>query len=200
MSCSPWCACPNTVIAAAGTQIGRAVLGQQLVHMGVLADPQALMNEPAFLSRFNNVWADNADAISLQYAGMPRMHQYLPLFVVSAAAGTPALKTDYTRTGKRTLSGALADLTKSATRFFKNNVTDAALQVPIATHATTAHARQDGYDLLLANFIVASDKAVPYQRSLAHRLVGMQPSAAAPLTHCSCHCACWPRWRSARWR
>ena len=60
---------------AAGAQIGRTVLAQQLVRMGVLADPQALMHESTLLARFNNVWADNADAISLQYAGDARVFQ-----------------------------------------------------------------------------------------------------------------------------
>lgn len=40
---------------------------------------------------FKSMWADNADAMSLMYSG------------------TGALKTDFTRTGKRTLSGALQD-------------------------------------------------------------------------------------------
>ncbi len=41
---------------------------------------------------FRNVWADHADLLSLQYAG------------------TPALKTDFTRTGKRTARGMVGDL------------------------------------------------------------------------------------------
>lgn len=40
---------------------------------------------------FKNVWADNADAVSNQYSG------------------TGALKTDYTRTGKRSTMGLLND-------------------------------------------------------------------------------------------
>jgi len=53
------------------------------------------------------LWADNADAISRLYAG------------------TPALKGDFTRTGKRTKRGALDDGLNSVTRFYLNNFVDA---------------------------------------------------------------------------
>lgn len=59
----------------------------------------------------NLVWADNADICSLQYAG------------------TGALKTDYTRTGKRTQLGMLRDGLNSAIRYFKNNFADGFRQV-----------------------------------------------------------------------
>lgn len=62
------------------------------------------------------LWADNADAISRLYAG------------------TPALKGDFTRTGKRTKRGALDDGVNSVTRFYLNNFLDAD--------------RQEGMDLL----------------------------------------------------
>jgi midasin (ATPase involved in ribosome maturation) len=38
--------------------------------------------------------------------------------------GTPALKTDFTRTGKRTYRGAINDGINSVTRYFINNFTD----------------------------------------------------------------------------
>jgi len=47
---------------------------------------------------YRNVWADHADYISVQYAG------------------TGALKTDYTRTGKRTFYGLLQDGWNAANR------------------------------------------------------------------------------------
>jgi hypothetical protein len=55
---------------------------------------------------FRNSWADNADAMSMLYTG------------------TPALKTDFTRTGKRTMKGAAADGYNSVTRYYINNFTD----------------------------------------------------------------------------
>jgi hypothetical protein len=62
------------------------------------------------------LWADNADAISRLYAG------------------TPALKGDFTRTGKRTKRGALDDGMNSVQRYYLNNFLDAD--------------RQEGMDLL----------------------------------------------------
>jgi hypothetical protein len=38
--------------------------------------------------------------------------------------GTPALKTDFTRTGKRTHQGAINDGINSVTRYYINNFTD----------------------------------------------------------------------------
>jgi len=55
---------------------------------------------------FRNGWTNNADVMSYLYTG------------------TPALKTDFTRTGKRTMRGALDDGINSLTRYFINNFTD----------------------------------------------------------------------------
>ena len=44
---------------------------------------------------FRNIWTDNADRMSEMYSG------------------TPALKTDFTRTGKRTYKGMLSDASNS---------------------------------------------------------------------------------------
>lgn len=71
------------------------------------------------------VWADNADAISVAYSG------------------TGALKTDFTRTGKRTILGALKDLQNSTIRYFANNYTDGR--------------RQDSYDLFMGKFQLARE-------------------------------------------
>lgn len=57
------------------------------------------------------VWADHANEISIAYSG------------------TGALKTDFTRTGKRTKVGALEDGYKSVMRYIKNNFFDGARQV-----------------------------------------------------------------------
>nr|CEL70186.1 TPA: Phosphatidylinositide phosphatase SAC1 [Neospora caninum Liverpool] len=55
---------------------------------------------------FRNLWTDNADALSLLYSG------------------TPALKTDFTRTGVRSRWGALSDARNSLIRYFLNNFFD----------------------------------------------------------------------------
>ena len=57
-------------------------------------------------------------------------------------AGTPALKTDFTRTGKRTLAGMASDLHNSAVRYYKNNFSDGF--------------RQDAIDVFLGNYVVSS--------------------------------------------
>lgn len=59
---------------------------------------------------FRNFWADHADALSLLYSG------------------TPALKTDFTRTGKRTIRGMLNDGKTSVIRYFINNFLDGETQ------------------------------------------------------------------------
>lgn len=68
----------------------------------------------------NMAWAENADTLSIQYAG------------------TPALKTDFTRTGKRTRTGMINDGVNSLTRYISNNFCD--------------DYRQDAIDLFLGTF------------------------------------------------
>ena len=61
---------------------------------------------PDFWARHSSLWADNGDALSKIYAG------------------TGALKSSFTRHGKMSLAGALADARKSATRLYMNNFMD----------------------------------------------------------------------------
>lgn len=68
-----------------------------------------------FWSRHANLWADNGDSLSKIYAG------------------TGALKSSFTRHGKMSLAGAIADVRKSATRLYHNNFTDKARQAIIDT-------------------------------------------------------------------
>lgn len=65
---------------------------------------------------------DNADFLSRQYAG------------------TKALKSDFTRTGKRSFDGLLADGMNSMKRYFKNNFEDGF--------------RQDSINLILGDYLV----------------------------------------------
>lgn len=57
------------------------------------------------------VWADHADAIATAYGG------------------SGALKSDFTRTNKRTRKGLVEDGIKSTLRYLKNNYFDGARQV-----------------------------------------------------------------------
>lgn len=66
-----------------------------------------------FLLRHSTLWADNGDALSKIYAG------------------TGALKSSFTRSGKMSIAGALADVRKSATRLYINNFEDKGRQQTI---------------------------------------------------------------------
>lgn len=90
-----------------------------LKKLNVLQINQSLEDQVSFENLFKNVWADNADVISTQYSG------------------TGALKTDFTRTGKRTKMGLFRDGLNSMTRYYKNNLADGF--------------RQDGIDLFQGN-------------------------------------------------
>ncbi|KAL9131869.1 MAG: hypothetical protein Q9217_000315 [Psora testacea] len=61
---------------------------------------------PDFWMKHSSIWADNGDALSKIYAG------------------TGALKSSFTRHGKMSLAGAIADARKSATRLYMNNFLD----------------------------------------------------------------------------
>lgn len=88
----------------------RKILHQQLFKLGVIQQPSGAPFEKFPINdlelAFRHVWTDNADAISILYTG------------------TPALKTDFTRTGKRSQAGALNDGQNSLTRYYINNFTD----------------------------------------------------------------------------
>jgi hypothetical protein len=88
----------------------RRVAHIQLFNLKVGSAPKGLPFEP-FKDReleqaFRNSWTDNADVMSLLYAG------------------TPALKTDFTRNMKRTYAGELNDGLNSITRYYINNFCD----------------------------------------------------------------------------
>lgn len=100
-------------------KIALKMFDSQLRLFKTVGDGFRLKDCPYYFDIFNNVWADNADALSIQYAG------------------TPALKTDFTRTGKRTYYGAVKDGLNSLTRYVSNNFLDSY--------------RQEAIDLLLGN-------------------------------------------------
>ncbi|KAL3860478.1 hypothetical protein ACJMK2_010600 [Sinanodonta woodiana] len=102
--------------------LAKVTLEEQLMRLGVLEGNEKLFDFKQFNDVFNNLWADNADVISIQYAG------------------TGALKTDFTRIGKRTKWGLLMDGWNSVVRYFKNNFSDGF--------------RQDAIDLFLGNHVV----------------------------------------------
>lgn len=101
--------------------LGRDSLNRQLVDLRILPPGETFTTaDPAFELLFRNLWADNADAVS------------------SAYAGTGAMKTDMTRMGIRTRSGALRDAQVAITRYCRNNFMDGP--------------RQDAFDLFLGAY------------------------------------------------
>lgn len=66
-----------------------------------------------FWMRHSSLWADNGDSLSKIYAG------------------TGALKSSFTRHGKMSLSGAVADMRKSVQRIYHNNFVDPSRQITI---------------------------------------------------------------------
>lgn len=105
------------------SMLARRSLTHVLIKLGILSSGASIeRSSPGLEVLFKNVWADNADMISTQYSG------------------TGALKTDFTRTGKRTKWGLVKDGLNSLARYYKNNFSD-------------GH-RQDSFDLFLGNYVV----------------------------------------------
>ena len=104
--------------------LAKKVLNEQLVMLNVLNTYDSIESCAEFYSVFRNVWADNGDTMSIQYAG------------------TGALKSDFTRKGKRTYFGMLRDINNSIFRYFINNFYDGF--------------RQDSIDVVLGNYEVKS--------------------------------------------
>ncbi|XP_063433783.1 phosphatidylinositide phosphatase SAC2-like [Mytilus trossulus] len=96
------------------TAIARIVMETQCRKLGLLPPEE---NLPHSCKRtFQQLWANNGDTISRQYAG------------------TAALKGDYTRTGERKLSGMMKDGVNSANRYylrFKDNFRQAAIDLTL---------------------------------------------------------------------
>lgn len=112
------------------SMLARWTLDRVFVDLGLLARGETFASaDPDFEFLFRNVWADNADTVSRAYAG------------------TGAMKTDITRTGKRTKAGALADGRIAVTRYYLNNFRDGP--------------RQDAYDLFLGAYLPATAAVGP---------------------------------------
>mmetsp|Transcript_34815 Transcript_34815/g.88218 ORF Transcript_34815/g.88218 Transcript_34815/m.88218 type:complete len:689 (-) Transcript_34815:380-2446(-) len=89
----------------------RKALEAVLVGKGLLAAGSTLPEAyPDVEAKFKILWADHGDAISTQYAG------------------TGAMKSGFTRTGKRTTMGVLDDGYKAVARYYLNNFQDGVKQ------------------------------------------------------------------------
>lgn len=115
------------------TNVVQSMLAKKSLHyvlskLGILFPGQTIEATVGLEMLFKAVWADNADMISIQYSG------------------TGALKTDFTRTGKRTKLGLMRDGINSLTRYYKNNFHDGF--------------RQDAIDLFLGNYKVQDGEGI----------------------------------------
>lgn len=135
------------------SMLARTNLQAVLARLGVLQDHMKVQHQVHFEALFKNVWADHADMISIQYTG------------------TGALKTDFTRTGKRTKLGLLEDGRRSLVRYYKNNFADGF--------------RQDSLDLFVGNHSVSPTEGVTHESPLAP-LKPDQRYLAAPLALALC--------------
>ncbi|THH12165.1 hypothetical protein EW145_g157 [Phellinidium pouzarii] len=104
----------------AQSAVAKWMLNRQLRDIGVFQEHESVDTYDDFMFHFRNMWADHGDYISKAYSG------------------TGALKTDFTRTGKRLYMGALADGVNSIMRYLKNNYFDGP--------------RQDGFDLFTGSW------------------------------------------------
>lgn len=117
--------------------IAHRIMDAALKVMGVLdSNPETCTAAkfPAFEKDFKNTWADHANALSQVYAG------------------SGALKTDYTRTGKRSKAGMVQDGVRALRRYVYQNFLDGQ--------------RQDGIDLFLGVVSVPKGSTGPRDLSV----------------------------------
>lgn len=124
------------------SMLGRWAMTRQLIDAGVLRPGETANDDREFEDLFRNIWADNADVVSKSYSG------------------TGALKTDFTRTGKRTRAGMLQDLNNSITRYVRNNFMDGP--------------RQDGFDVFLGTYLPSDSSFTNVQLFLDQRPLVIQ--------------------------
>ncbi|PFH46638.1 hypothetical protein AMATHDRAFT_69424 [Amanita thiersii Skay4041] len=107
----------NVVQAA----LAKWTLNKMLQNLGIIPEGAGVDDYEPFSKDFREIWADHGDGIARAYGG------------------SDALKSDYTRTNKRTRKGLLEDGYKSVIRYLKNNYFDGA--------------RQDAFDLVTGSYI-----------------------------------------------
>ncbi|CAI5931652.1 unnamed protein product [Closterium sp. NIES-64] len=120
----------------------RHVLEDELRQMGLLGKDERVAEHSDFDAKYKIMWADHGDDISTQYTG------------------TPALKGDYVRYGKRSPEGFLQDGVSAVMRYFFNNYTDGV--------------RQDGLDLVMGNYTVKQGAPSPFTRTGIERYTNLR--------------------------
>ncbi|EFJ19348.1 hypothetical protein SELMODRAFT_110950 [Selaginella moellendorffii] len=128
------------------TQATRRALEAQLQKIGFFKLQEKIEHHPCLEKHFNHLWADHGDEISIQYTG------------------TPALKGDFVRHGRRTISGFIQDGISALTRYYLNNFKDGA--------------RQDAMDLVAGHYVVTRGKPSPFPFGL-HEAITCMPLATS---------------------
>jgi hypothetical protein len=95
------------------TNYVQEVLCSIALRQFLAAHGSVMLNSPTLWAAHRELWADNGDRLSKTYAG------------------TGAINTSTTRTGKKTLAGLLSDATKSVGRAYINNFQDKGKQMAI---------------------------------------------------------------------
>ncbi|KAK0230560.1 inositol polyphosphate phosphatase [Armillaria fumosa] len=95
------------------TNFVQDILSRLTLEQYILLVRREWIHSHSLWSVHRELWAENGDALSRIYAG------------------TGALNTSFTRSGKRTLAGVLSDATKSVSRAYINNFQDKAKQTAI---------------------------------------------------------------------
>jgi len=114
--------------------LAKVNMEQVFRRMDIFRENEKVASHSDFEFLFKNIWADNGDIVSTEYSG------------------TGALKSDFTRTGKRTILGVLRDGYNSAVRYFKNNFFDGY--------------RQDAMDLFVGNYVASEKEGVQIKSPL----------------------------------
>lgn len=86
--------------------IARKMMELQLRRIGVFDAEETISSHPNFDENFKILWANHGDDVSIQYSG------------------TPALKGDFVRYGRRTFQGILNDGYNALARYYLNNFCD----------------------------------------------------------------------------
>ncbi|CAI9753324.1 unnamed protein product [Fraxinus pennsylvanica] len=110
------------------SMIGRKMLEFQLRRLGVFDAEETISTHPNFDESFKILWANHGDEVSIQYSG------------------TPALKGDFVRYGKRTIQGVLNDGYNALMRYYLNNFRDGT--------------KQDAIDLMQGHYILSVSRSM----------------------------------------
>ncbi|CAI9758062.1 unnamed protein product [Fraxinus pennsylvanica] len=110
------------------SMIGRKMLEFQLRRLGVFDAEETISTHPNFDESFKVLWANHGDDVSIQYSG------------------TPALKGDFVRYGKRTIQGSLNDGRNALMRYYLNNFRDGT--------------KQDAIDLMQGHYILSVSRSM----------------------------------------